>query len=331
MLRLIAAALTLSCVTPMLAVAQQHVTLDTYIRAETDGYFVENAPNGIGVFEHRRTPVAIDQQSVIRMNRDTLYSSIVLDLTEPAAITLPDTGGRFMSALVIDQDHYVDGVHYAPETITITQEEVGTRYAVVFLRTFVDPNDPDDLAAAQAAQDGVTVAQADAGAFDLPDWDQTDRVAIRQLLNAIAPYQGGRVAFGAQDEVDPVAHLVGTAVGWGANPREAADYIFGQVPQNDGVLAHALTVSDVPVEGFWSVTVYNAQGYMEAPAEQASLNNVTAVASEDGSVTIRFGGDPAAENYLRIMDGWNYIVRLYRPGPTILDGSWVFPGPAVVE
>jgi hypothetical protein len=25
------------------------------------------------------------------------------------------------------------------------------------------------------------------------------------------------------------------------------------------------------------------------------------------------------------MDGWNYIVRLYRPGPAILDGSWTFP------
>ena len=25
------------------------------------------------------------------------------------------------------------------------------------------------------------------------------------------------------------------------------------------------------------------------------------------------------------MDGWNYAVRLYRPRPEILDGSWTFP------
>jgi hypothetical protein len=331
MFRILAAVVTFACALPVPGQAQEPVTLDTFVRAETDGYLVENAPNGIGVFEHRRDPVAIDQQSVIRMNRDTLYSSIVLDLTEPATITLPDTGGRFMSALVIDQDHYVGGVHYAPATITLTQEAIGTRYAVVFLRTFVDPNDPEDIAGAHAAQDAVTVAQADVGVFDLPDWDQEDRIAIRERLNALAPYQGGRPAFGTAEEVDPVAHLVGTAVGWGANPRAAAEYLFGGVAQNDGTTAYELTVSDVPVEGFWSITVYNAEGYMEAPAEQASLNNVTAVTSEDGSVTIRFGGDPAAENHLRIKDGWSYVVRLYRPGPAILDGTWVFPQPVIVE
>jgi hypothetical protein len=25
------------------------------------------------------------------------------------------------------------------------------------------------------------------------------------------------------------------------------------------------------------------------------------------------------------MDGWNYIVRLYRPRAEIVDGSWTFP------
>jgi hypothetical protein len=25
------------------------------------------------------------------------------------------------------------------------------------------------------------------------------------------------------------------------------------------------------------------------------------------------------------MDGWNYMVRLYRPGPALLNGSWSFP------
>lgn len=325
------ALVSLALLCPVALSAQQAVTLDTYIRAETDGYFIENAPNGPGVFDHKREAVAIDNQTVIRMNRDTLYSSAVFDLSEPATITLPDAGGRFMSALVIDQDHYVRGVHYAPGSFTLTQEDVGTRYAVVFLRTFLDPNDPADVEAAHAAQDGVSIEQAAVGTLAFPDWDQTSRTAIREGLNALAPYQGGRVAFGGPDEVDPVAHLVGTAVGWGANPPSAATYLFGQVPQNDGNTAYTLTVSDVPVDGFWSITVYNASGFMEAPAEQASLNNVTVTPSEDGSVTIHFGGDPAAGNSLRIMEGWNYIVRLYRPRPEILDGSWTFPTPVAAE
>ena len=48
-------------------------------------------------------------------------------------------------------------------------------------------------------------------------------------------------------------------------------------------------------------------------------------ANKDGTVTVRFGGDPKAPNYLRIMPGWNYIVRLYKPGEPILDGSFSFP------
>jgi hypothetical protein len=57
-----------------------------------------------------------------------------------------------------------------------------------------------------------------------------------------------------------------------------------------------------------------------------SLNNLTARANADGSYTIQFGGNPKeASNYLPIMPGWNYTVRLYRPRKEILDGSWTFP------
>ena len=42
-------------------------------------------------------------------------------------------------------------------------------------------------------------------------------------------------------------------------------------------------------------------------------------------MTINFGGDPSLPNHLPIMEGWNYVVRLYQPGPQILDGSWTFP------
>ena len=46
---------------------------------------------------------------------------------------------------------------------------------------------------------------------------------------------------------------------------------------------------------------------------------------KDGSVTVHFGGDDDRPNLLPIVDGWNYTVRLYRPRPEVLDGSWQFP------
>jgi hypothetical protein len=65
--------------------------------------------------------------------------------------------------------------------------------------------------------------------------------------------------------------------------------------------------------------------------EACSFNNVTAKKAKDGSITIQFGGDPKADNFLPIVKGWNYIVRLYRPRKEILEGKWTFPKPVEVK
>jgi len=90
---------------------------------------------------------------------------------------------------------------------------------------------------------------------------------------------------------------------------------------------HVITVEDVPVDGFWSISVYNAEGYFEPnPLGAYSLNDLTAQRDEDGSVTVQFGGcDGALPNCLPVMEAWNYMVRLYRPRPEILRGDWTFP------
>ena len=38
-------------------------------------------------------------------------------------------------------------------------------------------------------------------------------------------------------------------------------------------------------------------------------------------MTIHFGGDPSASNFLYIMDGWNYLIRLYRAHPDVINGT----------
>jgi hypothetical protein len=320
-------ALSLLVVSAISAAAEpQKVTVQNFVRAESDGYAVKNSSGQVGLLHHVRAPVGVDEQAVIRMNRDTLYSSGVFDLTTPVTITLPDAGDRFRSMLIIDQDHYVKGVEYAAGDFTLTQEAIGTRYVHILMRHFIDANDPDDLAKAHALQDAIKVSQENPGTLELPDWDSTSRDAIRGLLNQLSTHQDpSAIAFGDKDEVDPVAHLIGTAAGWGANPPKDAFYAFGVPPDASGKTAYTMTLKDVPVDGFWSVIVYNKDGFFEAPVEQTSFNSVTARPEADGSFILRFGGDETLPNHMRIMDGWSYVVRLYRPRPEILSGDWKTP------
>jgi hypothetical protein len=85
-------------------------------------------------------------------------------------------------------------------------------------------------------------------------------------------------------------------------------------------------VKDVPVDGFWSISVYNSKSYFEPNPQSAyTLNNITAKKSPDGSVTIQFGGcESGVPNCLPVNPGWNYLVRLYRPRPQVLNGNGSF-------
>ncbi|HEX9073061.1 MAG TPA: DUF1214 domain-containing protein, partial [Pseudolabrys sp.] len=269
-------------------------------------------------------------QTVIRLNRDTLYSSAVFDLDAgPVKITLPNAGKRFMSMQVINEDHYIFEVDYGAGNYNFSKAEVGTRYVMMALRILVDPADPQDLKQAQALQDAVTVRQRTPGRFEIPNWDPVSQKKMRDVLlmmNASLPDL--KRAFGSRVQVDQVRHLIGTAAAWGGNPDRDAIYLNVTPKKNDGATIYRLSVpAKVPVNAFWSVTVYDAEGYLKKNQYDAySLNSITAKRGADGSAAIQFGGcDGKISNCLPTMKGWNYMVRLYRPRDEILNGRWKFP------
>jgi hypothetical protein len=314
------------------ALSAEPVTLDNFVRAETDTAMrVIHDRVGIGAFVHFRQPTSLDDQPVIRMNRDTLYSAAVVDLSSPVTVTLPETGGRYMGLLVINRDHYMR-IYSGAGDHELTQDENGTRYAYLIVRTFVDAGDPEDIAVANGLQDKLQV-KGGGSDLEIPDWDQDQLKELRQALNAVAAFGMDTArAFGSADAVDPIHHLVGAAAGWGGNPPQEATSELRYVEKDDGT-PHVLRVRDVPVDAFWSVTVYNAQGYMEPNDLNAySFNNVTAKPNEDGSFTIHFGAcDDGRVNCLPIQPGWNYTVRLYRPREEILNGAYSFPAAGPVQ
>ena len=305
------------------------VDVDNFARAETHRMMtdLQRDAGGINRFRHNREPASVDRQTVIRMNRDTLYSFAVVDVSDGATLTVPDAGDRYRSVMAVNEDHYINQVLHDPGTYELTAGDLGSPYVVLAARTLVDPQDPADLAAVAAVQDGLLLDVGAQRPFAPPDYDTAslDRTR-RALLGLAAEVTSFASSFGRREDVHPVRHLIGSAAGWGGLPDAEATYVG--VSPNLPVGEYELTVgADVPVDGFWSISVYNAEGYFEPNGRGAySVNNITATHDDDGSVTVRFGGDgDPTRNSLPITDGWNYLVRLYRPRPEILTGTWTFP------
>jgi hypothetical protein len=171
------------------------VTWDTFVRAESDKYMKRYVD--IGGFG----------------KLDTMYSFGVFDLTTPLTITKPDTGDRFQSMQVINQDEYVPiPVAYKPGKYTLTQDKVGTRYVFVVVRTFVNAADPADIKKVNAIQDQIKIEQASKGKFEIPNWDQKSQDRLRDAINVLAStLKNTNQSFGPKGEVDPIAHLLGAA------------------------------------------------------------------------------------------------------------------------
>jgi hypothetical protein len=305
------------------------VTVLNFNRAESDLMFSRlSAQVGLGAWNHTRELESLGDQPVIRQNRDTLYSFAIIDVREGVTITLPDTGERYISVWVINQDHYGPVILSDPGEHLLTRELIGTDYAALIVRILVDPSSSDDVAEVNRLQDALGIDGGGVGEFPLPDYDENSqtqtRDAILTLARGITKYDR---SFGTAAEVDPIMHLLGTASGWGGLPEQEATYV--NFDESLPVGEYRLRLKDVPVDSFWSVSLYNAAGYFEENALGVnSINSLTAAPDADGGTTIRLGEHlDGVANALPIMPGWNYVLRLYRPRPSVLDGTWTAPRP----
>jgi hypothetical protein len=313
------------------AIQAEPVTVENYSRAQPDVYFAGVVKSGgFGKFRHGRELSPPAQQGIPRPNRDTLYSFAIVDLDAgPVTVTLPDAGKRFMGMQVVNQDQYTPATYYGAGAHILTREAIGTRYAIVVVRFLVDFSSEEDVRETHALQDAIKLYQERTGSFEIPDWDEPSLKKIKAALMQLGTtVSDTRRMFGAEaHQVDPVKHLIGSAMLWGGYPEKDALYLPITPARNDGTAVYKLTVGDVPVAGFWSLTVYNGEGYLEPnPDNVYSVNSIKAKKDPDGSVTIQFGGcEREVPNCLPITRGWNYTVRLFLPSREILDGTWRFP------
>jgi hypothetical protein len=303
------------------------VTPETYIRAETDRTFgnVAGLAGGVNRLYHIRNPTPLDKQTVIRMNLDTLYSGVVVDTAKGATITLPRVqAGRFISAQVIDNDHYCPAVFYEPGPHPIRSD---TRYVLVAVRIQVfDPKDRAEVALVNGLQDQVVVSAGSEDPLPPPKWDPESLKALTSRYEKESKaFKSWKGLMGPRGKVDEARRHIAAAAAWGLNPEEDATYLMygGEHDPGKGYSA----TYQVPENGaFWSITVYGDDGYMKS--ESCILNSSTVKLNADGTFTVFFGSKELCgdvPNRLDVAPGWNFLLRIYRPGPSVLDGSYVLP------
>ncbi|MGD8932419.1 MAG: DUF1214 domain-containing protein [Chromatiales bacterium] len=306
------------------------VTVNNYVAAETAGQFdrILKMTGTVNKLMSFREPTPLDKQSVIRMNRDTLYSFAVVDISKGAELTMPETDGRYNSAMIVNENEYINKVFYEPGTHELTKDEFDTDYVLVAFRTLVDSSDPVDIKKANELQDKFRIQAASSKPYTHPNYDEKSYKELRDLLLGVAKFLPDSTgAFGSKETTEQVPHLLGAAFGWGGLPSQDAFYL--SINPNLPIGRYQIDVpKDVPVKAFWSISVYNKDGYFQKNDKGVyNINSQSGKANPDGSMTVNLGGcdDASRINCIPLTQGWNYTVRLYRPDASVIDGKWTFP------
>ena len=287
------------------------VTLENYEVAESDlAFYNVTKLVGMNTFFHFPTGAFdLDNQTVVRMNRDTYYSAAVIDTTQGASITIPETNGRYLSVMVVQNDHYIDEVFLAPGTHEISSE---TEFAMVAMRIRANQSDPDDDAAIAALRAGVKLEVGGNSSHVRPNYDMEQLVALRDELTVEGTKLGTLMGMqGAHGTIEPTMHLYGTAIGWGLLPDAQAQYLGSPKFNNDGCYMASYPSPPFNDPGFFSITMYDAEGWIYR--EDGILNEFNMTLNEDGSFDAYFGECGDVDNHLPTVEGWNYILRIYEP------------------
>jgi hypothetical protein len=321
--------------TGLVAQAGEKVTPETYIRAETDFAFADfqkNAGGKINEFFYITKPTPLDQQSVVRMNRDTLYAGSVVDTEGGATVTIPEfPDDRYFSVLVIDNDHYCPVVFYEPGTHKVPGD---TKYVTLILRIqLMEPADPKDVALVNDLQKKIIIEAASADPFPEPKWDKDSMLKLRaeyeKKFQKFTQYEPDWM--GPRGQVNEKTRHLAAAGAWGLFPEKDAVYINYTGPSypTKGYMA---TYKVPENDAFWSITVYGNDGFMKSDTNIVNDRNVKL--NDDGTFTVHFGskeefGDKP--NRVDITEGWNFLMRVYRPGESILKREYNLPDVNVVE
>jgi hypothetical protein len=308
------------------------VTPDTYPTDETSRQILRGQSMvGVNKFDHNRELTPTNDQPVVRMNRDTYYSMAVVDVSKGATIVMPEIPeGKYMSVQPVTEDHRIQKMMYGPGSFDLSTHTGTHLYLIVRLDgTFTE-------AEAKEIQDKMSVKANSNNLFATEPINEESFSRIESELKAKVPAiikrdgnDGMKGMFtnpGDESAKDYTVekYQVGAAAGWGG--AQLSDNIYESSGNFSTDSCYQLTFEDPKNGAFWSVTVYDKNGFMFKDLANYSSN--TAQKNNDGTYTISFGCGEDAPNNLEIdnpSNGFNILARHYRPSKRVMEGYRIVP------
>ena len=285
------------------------VTPENFAYAESSMYFQKQQDKyPVNQWQHVRQMADVDNQDIIRMNADTAYSIAIVDVSEGATVSLPESDA-YQSILVIDLNHYNPYVIYSGESIHLTLDDVtiGEHVYLLMRTSEEDMMERQDAAVIDAKSSKPFISER----FNSAQLDSL-RAELMARMTEIQPR--AHLACGRKEDVDPDVHLVASAAGWAGLPAHAAMYIPDiPVADRSGVCS-AITFRPPNLHyekgAFWSITVYDPKGWIAT--DNFATNSKKSSPNDDGTYTIHFNCE-GQRNNLTVVDGWNATFRMYMP------------------
>ncbi|WP_076414400.1 DUF1214 domain-containing protein [Shewanella sp. UCD-KL12] len=308
------------------------VTVNNFVEAEMDArlyrFFDEGGLN-VGMVFNEVTPT--DRQPVPRMNRDTLYAGIQVDTSKGYTITIPEhADDRYASVYILDNEHKTLHILKGSGTTHHFDKQEDTRWIAVIPRVQVfDAKDDADVAIASNILNQIKIESGNMQPKPMVNWDWEQMIELRsqyevEMRDSITQYPNDWQ--GARGEVDRYkGHNMAVATSWGLFPSSETVYI-AQAPELGTDICYSSTYQEPENTAFWSITVYNDQGYMFS--DDNNINSRVAKQNQDGSVTMHYGSAEVCgdiDNRLDTTEGWNILMRVYEPDQSVRDGEYLLP------
>ncbi|CAK2024489.1 DUF1214 domain-containing protein [Vibrio crassostreae] len=309
------------------------VSASEYPTLETSHQMLKNQDLvGVNKFLHKRDLAPTDKQPIVRMNRDTYYSFVVVDVSKGATITMPEVPkGKYISVQPVTEDHRIQPMMYGSGTFDLDTHTGTHLYLVVRLDSSFTQEEAAKL------QDKMKVTANSNQAFTAEPINESSFREVEKQLKAKMPTifkRDGKDALvgmftapgdESNDLFTQEKYEVGAAIGWGgAQIQDNVYEVSGNYPANT---CHQATFEDPKNDAFWSVTVYDKAGFMFN--DLASLNSHSATPNSDGSYTISFGCGENAPNNIETANEsgvFNLGIRHYQPSKMVrVDGYRILP------